>query len=190
MLSPYKLFKIYHAVNLHFNSSYDLFKYNQKTSTTKDIFENRKDCLRFDYWVSKIQSPEEALAFCVFNRLRDKNWLYNSYDEAKDCYLQHKKIYSTFSKYVREEYDKIQKIKDERKIKFEALIQPTVSGDKPPLLQLYLQHRISIEFLCVIDLNYSVVDLWCNKYINDPLISEELGLIKKYTPFVRKFSNK
>ena len=48
MIDGYEAFSMYQSLKLHFNQqSYDFFKYNGKTNTSKMVFENRKDKYHF-----------------------------------------------------------------------------------------------------------------------------------------------
>lgn len=190
MLSPFRMYKIYHSVFLHFNTpKYDLFKYNKKINTSEDTFNNRPDRFRFDHWAMKLQSAERALPFCVFNFLHGKQWLYGAFDDAEKCVNQHLKFYASYNKTIKEEYDKIQQIKDEKGHELDELLKETKNGHRPPILQLYLFGRISIEFLCILNSDHNFIDRWSDIYVNDPFISDELNKVKKYSPFVKKFSN-
>jgi len=42
-MDAWGLFKVHHAVRLHFTTDYDYFKYNGKTSYKREAFEHRKD---------------------------------------------------------------------------------------------------------------------------------------------------
>jgi len=189
MLSSYKFFAIYQSVQLHFTSSYDLFKYAGKSkSINKTTFDNRKDRQRFIFWAEKLDNSDDAFKFCVFNFLKNSKWFYASFEDAKSQYINGKKFYSTFTKNITKDHSILKTIKEDQGLSFEDLLKETKKGNKPPLLQIYLNGLISIEFMCLLDRSYNFITDWQNKYTNDPLISDELFKVEKYKQFVIIFS--
>ena len=191
MVSPYRFFSIYRGVQLHFTSSYDLFKYAGKSkSITKEAFDNRKDRQRFVYWSEKIGSAEECLKFCVFNFIKDSNWFYGTFESANENYNKKLGYYSSFKNNLKGDSEYITKLRREKEILFDDMLIETPNGNKPPLLQLYLNNIISVEFLCLLDKTYIFVDGWKEKYSNDPLITSELFKVSKYCQFVVIFNKR
>lgn len=188
-ISPYRFFSIYQGVHLHFTTSYDIFKYAGKAKTiTVEAFQNRKDHQRFVYWAEKIQSQEDALQLCVFNSLKSSSWFYGSYEQAKDVLLEKRLFYSMFTKNMMQDYNTIQQLKKDKGVSLDTLIKPTASGNKPPILQLYFQGGVSLEFLCLLNNEYNMVDYWMDSL--DPLVKTESERICKYTKFTVLFSKK
>jgi hypothetical protein len=188
MISPYQFFKIYSGVQLHFTSSgYDFYKYAGKSKTiNKESFDNRRDKYRFIIWSQKIESPDDALKLCVFNFLYDTQWLYDSFDVAKERLLNKNKYYSTFTRNITKDYGILNQLKLSKQISFRELTEPTRSGNKPPILQLVLQNVISIEFCCMCNSINNFTDTW--KSSLDPLVKEEANKICKYLNFMLQFS--
>lgn len=188
-IGPFAFFRIYQGIHLHFTSKYDVFKYQFKSPTiNKDTFDDRKDRGRFDYWAGKYQTPNEALESSTFNFLRSSDWLYKSFDESRDWYLEKKKFYSSFTKNIKADHDYIRQLRQDKALSFSEIIQPTRRGNKPPLLQIYLQGHVSIEFMCLLNSSHNFCSEWKSHFANDPLVTEEINKIEKYTPFVIKFS--
>ena len=187
MISPYGFFKIYHPVNLHFTSTYDVFKYNSKIKNiNRDMFEERNDKVMFEILSSKIDNVETALRFCVFNSLRNSLWLYDAFEISKECYLNSNKFYSNFTRNIKQDYDVIESIKRSKQIPLSDITTPTRSGNKPPIVQLLLKNSISIEFVCILNSNSNFTDTW--KSCLDPLVQDYRIKICKYTNFVLKFN--
>lgn len=189
MISPYQFFKIYSGVQLHFTSkSYDMFKYAGKSKTiNRESFDNRRDKSRFIVWSQKIESLDDALKLCVFNFLYNTQWLYDSFDVAKDRLLNKNKYYSTFTRNISKDYEFLNRLKISKQISFKDLTEPTKSGNKPPILQLVLQDVISIEFCCISSRTSEFLSTWKNSL--DPLVIESMMKMEKYTPFIYKFAN-
>lgn len=188
-MSPFKFFRIYWAVKLHFTStSFNMFKYANPPKITLDEFGARGDYNIFESYSKKMIDDRYALEFCAFNFTKNQMWLYESYEIAKECYLNKKKFFGVFKENIKNENEKIQRIKVEKSLTFNQLIQPTVSGNKAPLLQMYLHDIVSLEYICMVDSSFNFVDDWSDQNKLDPLVTSEMFKIKKYEPFVRKFS--
>lgn len=187
-MTPYRFYKTYHPIQLHFTvETFDMFKYNGKSNVLdQDQFEKKKEYDKYEYYARTIED-KDVVTFCVFNFLQTHNWLYVQHEESKKRYLDGMKFYSAFSYNINADYAKVKKIKDEKQISFDDLLHDTPSGNKAPLLQMFLQKMVSLEFICLLNRTYKLVELWSDKYYIDPLISAELLRIKKYTPFVEIF---
>ncbi len=188
-IGPFAFFRIYQGVHLHFTSKYDVLKFNFKGhGLNQDAFNNRKDNHQFHTWSIRFDNSVEAMEYCVFNFLRSSTWLYGTHDEAKSCYLAKKKYYSLFKKNIKDEHELIKRLIADKKLSFDDLLKPTKSGNKPPILQLYLNGDVSIEFMCLLADGYKFTDNWVEQYAIDPLVTSEINKLIKYRPFVTKFS--
>lgn len=186
MLSPYKFFSIYRAVELHFTTNYDYFKYLGKSKTiTKDTFDNRKDRQRFIYYSQKLDCPIKALEFCVFNFIHSENWLYKTFDEANEQYILRKKYFSNFRKNIKNDYEYVRQLLLKMGITLNKIVCTTNGGHKPPLLQALNNGHVSLEFVCILDSICHFSHDWESNL--DPLIVEQSKKIASYTSFVLKF---
>lgn len=171
---------------MHFTSKYDALKYIGKSKTiNKEAFDNRKEKQLFEYFASKMESTKNALHFCVFNFLESNNWLYDEYEKANDVFLNKRRFYSTFTKNIEVDYEYIKRLKHDKNVSFSDLVKETRSGNKPPLLQAFLNNHISAEFICLLSSNGTFLSDWRNKYMIDPYVSEKLFKLDKYTAFVK-----
>lgn len=186
-MSPYKFYKIYWSVKLHFTSQFDLFKYAHPPFATLEDFGARRDYFEFESKARRMIDDQYTLEFCVFNFTNNHNWLYESFEIAKECYIDKKKFFGRFKDNIKSDNAKVQHVKNEKDITFDTLVKTTAGGNKAPLLQMYLHKVVSLEYICVVDGHLDFVDNWADEYVNDPLVSSELFKIKKYAPFVRKF---
>ena len=190
MLNAYRFFTIYSTIKLHFTSEYDVLKYQGKTKAISfDAFNERSDCMVYETWRKRLKSEEEAVSFCVFNWLESHDWLYHDFKIANEVYISKKKFYSALTRNIKADQELVQKIKTEKGLTFDKLINKTASGNKSPLLQMYLQHIVSLEYICMVNHSRNITDLWSSEYSNDPLVCDEVFKIKKYTPFVIKYGN-
>ena len=187
-MSPYKFFKIYMAVKLHFTTSYDIFKYGGKSHTIKrETFEDRPDRHKFVWLGERFHSDDHALRFCVFNFAERDDWLFMQFIELNDVYLRHEAFYSAFNVNFKKDYDYINDIKRGKGLSFHDLTSRTRSGNKAPLLQLLLQGFVSLEFVSILDARYAFSDKWLSENSLDPLVQDAVKRIKKYEPFIKNF---
>jgi len=187
MITGYKFFSVYQSIKLHFTSSYDHFKYAGKSkSISREKFGLRNDYQKFVFWANKLNDENEAIRFCVFNFIKSDSWFYDSFESAKSIQVEKEGFYGAFKHNISKSVTLIKKIKEEN-VDIN-IFEETKSGNKPPLLQLYLQHAVSMEFICILNHANNFVDSWLYKYSNDPFITQELDKIKKYSPFVLLFS--
>lgn len=172
---------------MHFTSSYCFFKYAGKSKTiNKESFDNRRDKHKFIVWANKMESPDDALKLCVFNFLYGTQWLYNSFDTAKDILTEKNKYYSTFTRNINKDYEVLYQLKVSKQVSLNELTEPTRSGNKPPILQLIIKNVISIEFCTYLNISSNFTSTW--KSSLDPLVKEEANKICKYSKFMLKFS--
>lgn len=187
MIQPYRFFSIYRSTQMHFTSGYDTFKYGGKAkSITPEAFDSRNDRQRFVFWADKFDSPEHALRFCVFNFKLKTDWFYDAFDQAKERYVDGQRFFSAFKMNLKEDHDVIKDVMRQKAMTFEALTHPTAGGNKPPILQMYFQQMVSLEFICLLDKEFHFTSGW--KENLDPLVRDEAQRIVKYTPFVIEFS--
>ena len=88
MMNEYETYQNYLALKLHFEGSYDYFKYNGKTSTTVESFEKRKDRFKFGK-ISRTLNDSEITDYFVSNLIRGQKWI-GEFD--KKNWTQHKKV--------------------------------------------------------------------------------------------------
>lgn len=186
MVTPYSFFSIYRAVQMHFTSSYDMIKYAGKAkSINPDAFNNRKDRQRFAFWSGKFNDPDHALQFCVFNFKSGSDWFYSSFDDANDKYLETKGFFAAFSDNIRRDREVISDAMKQKNLSVNALTSITAGGNWPPIMQMYYQKMVSVEFVSLMDHGFHFTNEW--KKSIDPMIRDEGMRISKYASFVLKF---
>lgn len=180
-MTGYEAFCLYNALKMHFTSdSYDYFKYNGKTRTSIDAFENRKDKYYF-YKLSRRNTKEDYIDFLVSNFVHDENvWVGTLVtDEALDIHRARMRIIQSLSYSVGEDFTKI----------VECSTTPDevlkVIDDYPKLLTMMLHSDIKLETVCILNSLLNFFPMW-NKKITDtirwPQISKKC---LKYTPFIQ-----
>lgn len=192
MISGYQFWRIWHPLHLHFTSSYDIFKYNAKCrNLDKEHFSHRKDRWVFEKYASKFHGEKTAGQFILANFINNQqSWIYSSYDEANQIYLQWKSFQESLSYKFKNEYDKLVKITKDKEVTFSSLYERTPSGKKPPLLQMLIGNHIHKETVLILDHNGgNFIVLWETNFNSDPLVSDTIFSLKKYKPFLTKALN-
>lgn len=184
MLSGYGFYRIYQSLHLHFTSTYDVFKYGGKSKTINtNLYNKRRDKTIFERLAPKFQSEKRAGQFVLANFVYNSNdWLYQPYQQADEIYIKWKSIRDSLLTHIKNDLNVLSQVVKEQETC--NIFDKTPKGNKPPLLQLFLARRISKECLVCLDDVYSFTDNWSDWYEIDPLISDQLFVLKKYKPFV------
>lgn len=188
-MDGYQFYKIYSPIHLHFNSSYDLFKYGSKSRTiNRESYERSKFQTRFAYYGSRFDSNQSAFTHCVAEFVYgSSDWLYHSWaSDASDIWHS---INHDFVPVFKSDLELVNSYIIEGKVKnFKALLEKTPSGNNAPLLQLCTSKRITYETIIVLNDWFHLFDKWSETI--DPLAQRQLGLMKKYSPFLMPRINK
>ena len=166
MIDGYEAFSLYQSLKLHFNQqTYDFFKYNGKTNTSKLVFENRKDKYHFYKLARKVTQKDDLVSFLVANFVENENvWVGDLLTEdAEVNFRKYQKIIQSLS-YIFE---------NDCKVIFEDCKDPNdvirvVDGEYPILLKKALRKEIHIETLCLLAQILGFLPMW-NKKITDTI---------------------
>ena len=60
-MDGYSAFKFHHAINLHFNGTYDCFKYNFKTNVTEKTYWKRPDKFQLTKIGKRFKSRDDII---------------------------------------------------------------------------------------------------------------------------------
>jgi hypothetical protein len=138
----YDTYITYLALQRHFTTSYDYFKYNGKVKATPDSFEIRKD--KFQFY--KLSKKKDSKNYILANILeKDKNiWVGDLLtNESEYIYLQWQKKIQSLSYHFKQD---IKKMNDDFDSNFKV-----VDGQHPPVLNMYLGGEISLEVLIILN---------------------------------------
>lgn len=186
----YEAFTLYHGLKLHFSGKYDFIKYNGKTNVTKDQFMLRKDKFSF-YKLSRKYKREELFGFYISNFLINTNiWVGDLMDdEACDKYRAWLKIQQSMS-YIFEQnlnhlFDLVEMPEDMLKV---------VDGQYPLLYNEYLQGKVNLETIIILNDIMNFFPMWQKKVTDDIVFPDFITKCEKYKPFLNydkaKFKNK
>ena len=148
----FEVYKLYLALQRHFSTDYDFFKYHGKVRATTDSYSKRNDLYSFEK-LTKIVLPEDRIDFFVAHFLENpKCWIRNMSKAKMEQYHARIKNFPTIFS------DELQKI---------ALIGPgtciKVQNDIPEIHKMVLNDSITIETVIAIDKFYPFIDKHANE---------------------------
>ena len=176
---PFDSYRLYMAIKLHFNGSYDAFKYHFKTGAAKpSTFEAHKSRFFFERVARNNPTQDRAIAFYVWNLLAGKEWIGEMNDEpvsAKQAYLD------SYSYKVKEEISAMNE-----KDSFDRLLFP-FNGLQPKIFDLLDEGSVSIETVAVINTLVNFLGSSNMEGIQDPLgmFESKKRMVEKYQPFLK-----
>jgi hypothetical protein len=177
-MTAYECYQQYLSLKNHFTKqNYDYFKYNGKVKTNLSSFSKRKDKIFFE----KMAKHADVYGFLVANLSNNpKTWIKElAYsEEAENVYKEwHKKQQSLSYLYKKELGNLIEP--------FDSNFVISEDSAHPPLFQMFLGGRISLETLCILLSVSRAKKYWDTKMEYD-LVYQEIKLkIEKYTPFIQ-----
>lgn len=182
----YDLFRIHEPIRLHFESSYDVFKYKGKIRYgSREQYESRNDKYCFERVASKIHSPKTAGQLCLANFVyNDRSWIHGNYNEMSEVYNRWKGAIGDIKNRFSDQINKLVQIAQEHDITPEAMFDPTPSGKYPPAMQLFLHGKVHKETIVILSHFKDFMTNWVDKFDFDPLVSDQMFLLKKYKPFI------
>jgi hypothetical protein len=176
----YDAFALYHGLKLHFTTNYDYVKYNGKISIGKDSFMLRKDKFFF-YKLSRKYKEEELRGFYIANLLiKPKIWVAELLSE--DCDSEYKVWMRTqqslsyiFEQDLIKAFDTVNNPEELLKV---------VDGQYPLLYNLYLQEKVHLETIIILNDYMNFLPMWLRKIDDDIIFPEFVKKCGKYKPFI------
>jgi hypothetical protein len=182
----YDLYRIYEPIRLHFESSYDIFKYKGVLRYGKrEQFEKRNDHLVFEKFAKHIHSHKAAGQICLSNFVyNNRDWIYHDPKEVNEVYNRWRGVLMDVKMNFSDQVDNIISIAKDNDVDPETMFKKTPTGKQPPALQLFMHGKIHKETLVILSNFSTFLTDWIEQYDFDPLISDQLFLLKKYKPFI------
>ena len=173
-------YALFNSIKLHFTTkSYDYFKYNGKTSVTKDTFVKNKGKYQF-YKLSRKYSLDELKDYYVSNFIKNNvSWVGELMGpDGEEIYTKWQKRTQSLTYLFENDMNKILDSNDA-----EELLR--VKEGQYPLLYDMLSHEdITIESFVILNDILNFFPMWKRK-IQDDIIWPTFCLkCEKYTPFV------
>jgi hypothetical protein len=176
---PFEAYKIYNACKLHFEGSYDYFKYNGKTSVTPKSFFARRDKYFFAKIAKKHGLSELKTFFACNFAHHGTKWIGDLHEEtADDTYKKYIALMESFTYRFKNDIYKLVSDND-----FKSLFVID-DGQHPLLVKKLLEDEIPLETFVVLNRYLGFMPKF-NKEIKDPILWPELSRkILKYDPFI------
>jgi len=172
MVDPFESYKLYQALKLHFEGSYDAIKYNFKTNASPNSFFKRKD----KYFFAKLAKNQKDLRnYYVFNFIEDVKYIADMEDKH---YTKHRKIHDSLTRTFQADINKLS-----AEHAFDELL--TARDNQAPLIvEKWMHEEITLETLVILNALTNFVH-WEGKKITETILWPDLSRkITKYEPFV------
>jgi len=180
MNDPFESYKLYNALKLHFEGSYDAIKYNYKTNVTPKSFLNRKDKYFFAKLAKKYNGSLKE--FYVSQFINEQKYVGDMMDsEAESYYATYKKIKESIHRVFSIDINKI--IDINIGVKFDNLFT-SVDGQQPMIVQMWMQEDITLETVVILNSILGFVQREDSKISDTIIWPDNKRKIEKYTPFV------
>ena len=184
MNDPFESYKLYNALKLHFEGSYDAVKYNYKTNATPKSFLNRKDKYFFAKLAKKYNGSLKE--FYVSQFINEQRYVGDMMDsEAESYYATYKKIKESIHRVFSIDIN----ILSEQKVEFNNLFE-SIEGQQPLIIQYWMQEDISLETVVILNSILGFIQREDSKISDTIIWPDNKRKIEKYTPFVSFDVNK
>jgi len=176
-MDAFEAYKMFIALKSHFTrDGYDFFKYNGKTNASKSSFETRKD----KYMFHKLSKKKDPTNFVVANFVEygTNEWIGDMVSESKyeQTYLDWKKKQESLSYVFSQDLQRLLPDLDDA-------IKVT-GGQHPKLIRMFLQGRVNIETLIILNKACNMFAYWNHKLDDDFIWHDIYKKCMKYAPFI------
>jgi hypothetical protein len=189
MITGFGCYLKYLAIKSHFlNEKYDYFQYNGRVKADMNSYLRRKDKLIFEKVARAVLTEQGAEEFFVSNFIVDSHlWVGDTLNEqSKDSYLKWRKRIEGLSYLFKQD---LRELKESADSIYTVLFE-CKEGQHPILLKMYLQRKIMLETLIVLDKFFHLFEKWDTQIKEHIIWPEVFKKCKKYRPFVETFIDK
>jgi hypothetical protein len=173
----FEVYALWNAIKLHFTSdSYDYFKYQGKTSVTKDSFMKNKQKYYF-YRIARKYSMEEVKGLLLANGIENHlNYAgYLETPEAEENFKEWQKRINALTRNFENDIIHILKSKNVFEVR---------DGQYPKLLKMAMSKEIALETICIMDDLMNFIPLWRERISDDYVWPNYCRMIQKYKMFL------
>ncbi len=181
-MDGFEAYKFANAVNLHFNSDYDCFKYHFKTRVSQKSYWGRPDKYQLTKIGKRFKSKDEIIRYFAAHQVAGNKWVGDMIRD-EDVYVDYLKKIESLSYNFREELDQLSEYK------LDDLLIIDINSNYPMIINKYLEDTVSLETICVLNsLTGFMQD--ADKKITETIMWPDLfKKVVKYEPFIN-FNNK
>lgn len=177
-MDAFEAFQRYVALKNHFTTkNYDIFRYNGKTSVSKSSFARRSD----KYFFHKLsrQPDVNGLLVAFFVQSPGKKAWVGDILSHQDAYIEWKRRQESITYVFRTDCSKLNLSLSPQS----SIVVPDRSH--PELLRMYIQGKVSIETIIILNNLLQFFDYWDSK-ISDQVVWPKIKLLcEKYKPFIK-----
>ena len=181
----YDVYRTYLAFKQHFtNPRFDFFQYDGKVNAKEETYQQRSDFWFFETLARKLKDQEvKEYMLASFVSAEDPTKVHISLIKrsGKDLWLDWQKRQSGLRYSFEQDLDAVVQHMETKAHSFNDLFASL--GQHPPVLKLYINKRISLETLIILDMIMGFSKQW-DKDLRDPLWEQVSFKIKKYKPFL------
>lgn len=169
----YQTYCLYLALQRHFSTDYDYFKYNGKVNVSTDAYQKRNDLFAFEK-LSKIVPKKDHVDFFVAHFIENpKEWIKNMGKEGLDTY--------------RAKYKNLP-IKFRNDLEYIKAVGPAnmiaVESDIPLIHKKVFESEIALETVILLDSIFPFITKHSEQVTVPFVWPEHLKKLNKYKPFV------
>ena len=180
-MTGYEAFILHHAVNLHFNRSYDCWKYNFKTNVTEKTYWKRPDKFQLTKIGKRFKTRDDIILYFASHQIAGNKYTGDMIRD-EDTYTQFLKRIDSISYLFKNELEEISDVK------FDKLLE--IEDTYPKIVQLHLEGTVSLETVCIINRLTGFINK-ANKQITETILWPDLfNKISKYQSFLKFDDNK
>jgi hypothetical protein len=177
-------YRTYLAMKQHFtNPKFDFFQYDGKVKASEEKYQERSDFYFFETMARKLtdqEVKEYLLSAFIASDDPTKVWIGDIKRSGKDWWLAWQKQRQSEHYLINQDLDRLVQHMEEKGYTFNNLFEDV---GHPPLLRQFIQRRISLDTLVIMDMVLGYMKRWDKKY-HDPLWEMLSFKIKKYKPFL------
>ena len=175
-MTGYEAFILHHAVNLHFNRSYDCWKYNFKTNVTEKTYWKRPDKFQLTKIGKRFKTRDDIILYFASHQIAGNKYTGDMIRD-EDTYTQFLKRIDSISYLFKNELEEISDVK------FDKLLE--IEDTYPKIIQLHLEGTVSLETVCIINRLTGFINR-ANKQITETILWPDLfNKISKYQSFLK-----
>lgn len=169
----YDAYIMYLALQRHFSTDYDFFKFNGKVKASKEAYGKRNDMFSFEK-LGKIIPRKDWVDFFVCHFLENpKEWIRNMTKQNLESYQSKLML---FPKRFKEDLEAIS-------MRGASNVM-AVNEDIPIIHKMTMDGTISLETLCVLDKIYPFLEKHEEQVAVPFAFPEHIKKAKKYKPFI------
>lgn len=175
-MDGYQVYQIANAVNMHFNTNYDAFKYNFKTRVTERSYWGRPDKYQLTKIGKRFNKREDLIKYFAAHQVNGTKWVGDMIRD-EDTYRDFVKRIDSLSYIFKNEIQEISGY---------TLDDLLRSKDKsyPKIIDAYLEDNVTLETVCILNSLTNFIED-ANKEITETIMWPDLyNKVIKYQPFI------